>query len=231
MTEQEQQSTDGSAPNEPVPEDDFVVEFDFDGGWLGLTLHEGTKTEARKMAADLVRQFDPLRLGVGKRALQRELEEHALSVHESGPLLSAVAYTDSGVFLADMAVLAYGEDGVTRPSPKEYEGMLLKWSYAEVKGDAQITEVELPIGPAVRVQAVLVEKRRFGWGKKLSECVRYWVWPTGHEEILLVEARWLNFERSDELTDLVDRVVPSLRLVPVPPEPAPPPAPEHPSEH
>ncbi|WP_409236985.1 hypothetical protein [Streptomyces sp. PA5.6] len=213
--EQEQQSTNG---NSAAPEDDFVVEFDFDGGWLGLTLHEGTKAEARKMAADLVEQFDPLRLDVSKAALQQELEEHALSVHESGPLLTAVAYTDSGVFLADMSVLAYGEDGVTRPSPKEYEGMLLKWSYAEVKGDAQITEVELPIGPAVRVQAVLVEKRRFGWGKKLSECVRYWVWPTGHEEILLVEARWLNFERADELTDLVDRVMPSLRLVPVPAE-------------
>ncbi|MFI7317719.1 hypothetical protein [Streptomyces venezuelae] len=224
--EQEQQSTDG---NSAAPEDDFVVEFDFDSNWLGLTLHEGTRAEARKVAADLVEQFDPLRLTVSKAALQRELEEHALSVHESGPMLTAVAYTDSGVFLADMSVLAYGEDGVTRPSPKEYEGMLLKWSYAEVKGDAQITEVELPIGPAVRVQAVLVEKRRFGWGKKLSECVRYWVWPTGHAEILLVEARWLNFERTDELTDLVDRVMPSLRLVPVPAEPGPS-APESPGE-
>ncbi|MEU5895936.1 MULTISPECIES: hypothetical protein [Streptomyces] len=224
--EQEQQSKDG---NSAAPEDDFLVEFDFDGNWLGLTLHEGTRAEARKVAADLVEQFDPLRLGVSKAVLQRELEEHALSVHESGPLLTAVAYTDSGVFLADMSVLAYGEDGVTRPSPKEYEGMLLKWSYAEVKGDPQITEVELPIGPAVRVQAVLVEKRRFGWGKKLSECVRYWVWPTGHEEILLVEARWLNFERTDELTDLVDRVMPSLRLVPVPAEPGPS-APESPGE-
>ncbi|MEU6826253.1 hypothetical protein ABZ921_37045 [Streptomyces atriruber] len=225
--EQEQQNSDGFSPG---PDDDFVVEFDFAGGWLGLTLHEGTRAEARQVAADLVEQFNPLHLSVGKAALQQELEEHALSVFESGPLLTAVAYTDSGVFLADMSVLAYGEDGVTRPSPEEYQHMLLKWSYAEVKGDAEITEVELPIGPAVRVQAVLVEKRRFGWGKKLSECVRYWVWPTGNEAILLVEARWLNFERTDELTDLVDRVMPSMRLVPVPAEPDPDAAPEPPSE-
>ncbi|MEU5685003.1 hypothetical protein DEJ48_16595 [Streptomyces venezuelae] len=225
--EREQRSPDGRAWG---PEDDFIAEFDFGGGWLDLTLHEGTRAEARTLAARLVGQFDPLRLGVSKAALQQELEEHALSVQDSGPILSAVAYTDSGVFLADMNVIAYGEDGVTRPTPEEYQGMLLKWSYAEVKGDARITEVELPIGPAVRVQAVLVEKRRLGWGKKLSECVRYWVWPTGHEEILLVEARWLNFERTNELTDLVDRVMPSLRLVPVPPEPEPTRAPEPPSE-
>ncbi|MEU6995608.1 hypothetical protein ABZ953_33750 [Streptomyces sp. NPDC046465] len=224
---QEQQNPDGIPPG---PEDDFIVEFDFDGGWLGLTLLEGTRAEARRLAAGLVEQFDPLHLAVSKASLQQELEEHALSVHESGPLLTAVAYTDSGVFLADMSVLAYGEDGVTRPSPEEYGDMLLKWSYAEVKGDADITEVALPIGPAVRVQAVLVEKRRFGWGKKLSECLRYWVWPTGHEEILLVEARWHNFERTDELTDLVDRVVPTLRLVPTLLEPGTDNAPEPPSE-
>ncbi|MEW2387260.1 hypothetical protein AB0933_02740 [Streptomyces venezuelae] len=200
------------------PEEDFLVDFDFDKGWLGLTLHEGTRSEARQLAAGIAEEFNPLRLDVSKEALQKELEDHALQAFASGPLLTVVAYTAGGVFLADLSVLAYGEDGVTRPSPEEYQGMLLKWSYAEVKGDAQISDVELPIGPAVRVQAVLAEKRRFGWGKKLSECLRYWVWPTGHEEILLVEARWLNFERSDELTDLVDRLMPSMRLLPVPPE-------------
>ncbi|WP_223776102.1 hypothetical protein [Streptomyces sp. 135] len=212
------------------PEEDFLVDFDFDNGWLGLTLHDGTRAEARQMAANLVEQFDPLRLGVSKAALQQELEEHALTAYESGPLLTTVAYTEGGVFLADLSVLAYGEDGVTRPSPEEYQGMLLKWSYAEVKGEPEVSNVELPIGPAVRVQAVLAEKRRFGWGKKLSECLRYWVWPPGHEEILLVEARWLNFERTDELTDLVDRLVPTMRLLPVPAEPMSENAPESPGE-
>ncbi|MFF3639569.1 hypothetical protein [Streptomyces sp. NPDC002564] len=216
--EQEQQNEGGELS---APEDDFLIDLDFDNGWLDLTLHEGTRDEARRLATDLVEQFDPLRLGGGKAALRQELEEHALTAHESGPLLTTVAYTEGGVFLADLSVIAYGEDGVTRPSPEEYRDMLLKWSYAEVKGEAQVEEVELPIGPAVRVQAVLVEKRRFGWGKKLSECLRYWVWPTGHEEILLAEARWLNFERTDELTDLVDRLVPSMRLLPVPAEAAP----------
>ncbi|AZM54784.1 hypothetical protein DMA15_21310 [Streptomyces sp. WAC 01529] len=209
--EQEQQESGGGFPG---PEDDYLVDFDFGGDWLGLTLHEGTQEEARRVAADLVEQFDPLRLGVSKTALQHELENLALTAYESGPLLTRVAYTEGGELLADLSVLAYGEDGVPRPSPEEYRPMLLKWSYAEVKGEPQVTEVELPIGPAVRVQAVLAEKRRFGWGKKLSECLRYWVWPTGQEEILLVEARWLNFERTDELTELVDRLAPTMRLVP-----------------
>ncbi|CAM5251487.1 hypothetical protein SALBM135S_09095 [Streptomyces alboniger] len=214
--QEESDSAEGSAD----PDEDYLVDFDFDDGWFGLTLHEGTRAEARQMAASIAEQFDPLRLGVSRAALQQELEEHALTAYESGPLLTMVAYTEGGIFLADLSVLAYGEDGVERPSPQEYEGMLLQWSYAEVKGEPKVSDLQLPIGTAIRVQAVLAEKRRFGWGKKLSECLRYWVWPTGQEEILLVEARWLNFERTDELTELVDRIVPTMRLLPVRPDPS-----------
>ncbi|MEU7584372.1 hypothetical protein AB0B50_43095 [Streptomyces sp. NPDC041068] len=219
-----------SAENSPGPEEDYLVDFDLNGDWLDLTLHKGTQAEARQLAMNLVEQFNPLSLDGGKAALQQELERRALTAYESGPLLAVAAYTTGGAFLADLSVLAYGEDDVPRPSPEEYRHMLLKWSYAEVKGEAKVTDVELPIGPAVRVQAVLAEKRRFGWGKKLSECLRYWVWPDGMEEIVLVEARWLNFERADELTELVDRLMPTMRFLPVPAESGTDHAPESPSE-
>ncbi|MFD4630116.1 hypothetical protein ACFVYR_16720 [Streptomyces sp. NPDC058284] len=201
----------------PAPEEDYIVDFDFDDGWLPLTLHEGTRAEARRMASGLVEQFNPLQLGVSKASLQDELEQLALGAFESGPVLTTVAYTEGGILLADLSVFVYGEDDVRRPAPEEYLPRLVKWSYAEVKGDAQVSDVHLPIGPAVRVQAVLAEKRRFGWGKKLSEALRYGVWPDGQEEILVVEARWLNFERTDELTSLVDSLMPTMRLLPVPP--------------
>ncbi|MEU7649690.1 hypothetical protein [Streptomyces huasconensis] len=215
--EQQHQQSAGSFPG---PEDDYVVDFDFGGDWLGLTLQEGTRAEARELAAHLVGQFNPLNLVGGRAALQKDLEERALSVFESGPVLAAAAYTEGGALLADLAVFAYGEDGVQRPSPQEYLPQLLKWPYAEVKGEPQVSDVRLPIGTAVRVQAMLIEKRRFGWGKKLSESVQYGVWPDGLEEILVVEARWLNFERTEELTELVDRLMPTMRLLPVPAESA-----------
>ncbi|ATL29663.1 hypothetical protein [Streptomyces formicae] len=211
--EREQMEGVGSSP---TPEDDYLVDFDFDDGWLGLTLHEGTRAEARKMAADLVGQFNPLRLGSGGASLQQELERRALAGFESGSVLTTAAYTEGGVLLADFSVFVHGEDDVQRPSPEEYLPELLKWPYAEVKGEPRISDVQLPIGRAVRVQTVLAAKRRFGWGKKLSESLLYGVWPDGQEEIVVVEARWLNFERADELTDLVDRLMPSMRLLPVP---------------
>lgn len=203
----------------PGPGDDYLVDFKFDDGWLPLTLHEGTKAEARRMAANLVEQFNPLKLGVSKSALQEELEQLALAAFESGPLLTTVAYTEGGILLADLSVFAYGEDDVQRPSPQEYLPKMVKWSYAEVKGEPLVSDVQLPLGPATRVQAVLAEKRRFGWGKKLSEALRYVVWPDGQEEILVVETRWLDFTRSDELTELVDNLMPTMRLLPVPTDP------------
>ncbi|MEU1016840.1 hypothetical protein [Streptomyces sp. NPDC005898] len=208
------------AENSPGLEEDHVVDFDFDDGWLPLTLHEGTRAEARRVASGLVEQFNPLQLGVSRSALREELEQLALDAFESGPVLTTVAYTEGGILLAELSVFVHGEDDVRRPSPQEYLPHLVKWSYAEVKGEAQVFDVELPLGPAIRIQAVLAEKRRFGWGKKLSEVLRYAVWPAGQEEIFVVEARWLNFERTDELTDLVDRLMPTMRLLAVPAEPA-----------
>ncbi|MFH8613271.1 hypothetical protein ACH4D5_37965 [Streptomyces sp. NPDC018029] len=213
--ERDQQESMGSTND---VEEDYIVDFDFDDGWLPLTLHEGTREAARQMAAGLVEQFNPLKLGVGKSDLQAELENLALTAFEAGPVLTTVAYTEAGILLADLSVFAYGEDDVQRPSPQEYLPQLMKWSYAQVKGEAQVSDVQLPIGSAVRVQAVLAEGRRFGWGKKLSEALRYGVWPDGQEEILVVEARWANFERTDELTDAVDRLMPTMRLLPVPAE-------------
>ncbi|MGW6531021.1 hypothetical protein [Streptomyces venezuelae] len=212
----------------PDPEEDYLVDFDFDDGWLPLTLHDGTRAEAQKIAADLVAQFNPLQLSVSKAALQKELESRALTAYESGPVLAMAAYTEAGILLADFSVFAFGEDDVQRPSPQEYLPQLLKWPYAEPKGEPQVSDVQLPIGPAVRVQTVLVEKRRFGWGRKLSESLQYGVWPEGREEIFVAEARWMNFERTDELTDLVDRLMPTMHVVPVPS--ATDPAPQPPSE-
>ncbi|MFK4067625.1 hypothetical protein [Streptomyces sp. NPDC029674] len=208
-----------SAESPLAPEDDYVVDFDFEGDWLGLTLHEGTRAEARQIAADLVEQFDASRLGVSKAALQQDLEDRALTAFESGPVLASVMYTVGGIVMADLAVYAYGEDGVQRPSPQEYLPRLTKWTYTEVDGQPQVSDVRLPIGEAVRVQAALAERRRFWWGKKRSFSLRYGVWPDGTEEILVVEAGWLQSFRTDELTQLVDRLMTTMRLLPVPADP------------
>lgn len=208
MTEQE-------SPAGAEIEEDYVVGFDFRDDWLVLTLREGTREEAEQLAAEYVAQFNPLHLRVSKSALQSELAQLALRAYEFAPLLVAVTCSEGGTVLADLMLFAYGEDDVARPSSQEYLPKLCRWSYAEVKGELTVTEMELPVGPAVRVQAVLAEKRRFGWGSKLSESVRYAVWPEGEEEILLVEAAWQHFERAEEMVDLVDRLVPTMRLVPV----------------
>ncbi|MFJ2774715.1 hypothetical protein [Streptomyces sp. NPDC087300] len=215
--EQERQDSTASSPG---PEDDYLVDLDFDDGWLGLTLHLGIRAEARYIAAERVEQFAPQRLSVSRAALQQELEKRALTAYKSGPVLTAAAYTEGGVFLAELSAFAYGEDGVQRPSPEEYLPRLVRWPHAKMQGQPRVSDVQLPLGPAVRFQAVLAEKRRLGRGKKLSEALLYGVWPDGREEILVVEARWFDFERTDELADLVDGLMPTMGLLPVPAEPA-----------
>ncbi|MFF3765872.1 hypothetical protein ACFYYR_17530 [Streptomyces sp. NPDC001922] len=201
----------------PGPEEDYLVDFAFDGNWLALTLHEGTRREAEKVAANLVEQFNPLEMMVSKAKLQQDLAELALRLHKDDPIFTGAVYTVGGEFLAEMVGRAYGEDEVQRPSPDEWRSHLLDWGDAKPKSTPDVTEIQLPVGHAVRVQAVLEEKRLFGLGRRLSETLRYAVWPKGQEEIILVDVDWLAMHRSDELTSLVDELMPTMHLVPVPP--------------
>lgn len=65
--ERDQREAVGSPPD---PEDDYLVEFDFDEGWFDLTLLLGMRVEARRKVAEIVEQFGPLRPGVSKTSLQ-----------------------------------------------------------------------------------------------------------------------------------------------------------------
>ncbi|WP_172386350.1 hypothetical protein [Streptomyces sp. MNP-20] len=197
-------------------EDDYIIDFDFDGDWLGLTLHEGSREEARQVALSLSEQFNPLELKVGKAALQRELTQRALNLNEESPVLACAMYSVGGELLAEMVGNTYGEDGVPRPSPEEWRSQLLDWGEAKPKSAPVVSEIELPIGPALRISAVLEEKRRLGFGRRLSETLRYAVWPIGQAEIYVLDVDWLHFDRSDEVTHLADKLMSTIRLVPVP---------------
>ncbi|MFI8927516.1 hypothetical protein ACIG3E_07550 [Streptomyces sp. NPDC053474] len=198
------------------PDEDYVIDFDFGDDWLGLTLYEGSWAEAERIAAELVEQFNPLELMVGKAALQRELTQLALNLNAEGPVLACAMYTVGGQRLAELVASSYGEDGVPRPTPDEWRSRLLDWGDAKPKSTPVMSDLGLPIGPALRIQAVLEEKRRFGFGRRLSETLRYAVWPTGQEEIFVLNVDWLSLDRSDEVTHLADKLMSTIRLVPVP---------------
>ncbi|MEU9899378.1 hypothetical protein AB0H67_38520 [Streptomyces phaeochromogenes] len=198
-----------------VSVDDFACRFDFQSGWINLTLTEGSKEEAEQLARAAVEHFNPLTLLVPKEPLVKELADRALRADEDGPILVAACYTDGGGFLAELVVSSYAEDGVARPTPAEVEPMLLQWSNVKVVGTPDVSHTDLAAGPAVRVQATLQAKRLFGIGSRLSESIRYAVFPPGTETIIEIATRWEVFERTEELTELTDELVATMRLVPL----------------
>ncbi|MEW2567069.1 hypothetical protein [Streptomyces sp. NPDC047070] len=195
--------------------DDFSCRFDFQPGWIDLTLQEGTREEADQVARAAVENFNPLALLVSKGSLVSELADRALKAEEDGPILVAACYTDGGGFLAELAVSSYAEDGVARPSPAEVEPMLLQWSNVKVVGNPDVSHVDLASGPSIRVQATLQAKRLFGLGSRLSESIRYAVFPPGVETIIEITARWEVFERSEELAGLTDELVATMQVIPL----------------
>ncbi|MFD7765370.1 hypothetical protein [Streptomyces sp. NPDC059787] len=199
-----------------VPYDGLLSQFDFQAGWVDLTLDHGTQAEALGLAAALMqRHFNILQRTVSDRDLLKDLVDRALFLNEKEPELAAAYYTPDGVGLADLWVDSYGDEGNSRPSPSEVTPLLLDWSNGKVVGEPDFRYLDLKAGPAVRVQAMLKAKRVLGFGAKLAEFIRYAVFPPAVDYIVVVTVMWRDMTASDELVRITDELVATMKQVSV----------------
>ncbi|OON78392.1 hypothetical protein [Streptomyces tsukubensis] len=200
---------------DPAPlEEGFVCHLDFEPGWVDLTLADVTKEGATALAVATANQLNPLSLEIQKQAVIDDMTDRALERNVDLPVMVAAYYAESGEALVTMDIDAYGDEGVPRPAREEVGPLLLEWANAEVVGKPDITYLDLPAGPAVRVQATLKTRRLLGLGKRLSEFIRYAVFPPDMESLVIATATWEKIQRTEEITALVDAMVPTMRLSP-----------------
>jgi hypothetical protein len=195
--------------------ENFECRFEFQPGWIDLTLRAGTRTEAEKLVAEVVNGLNPLALQIEKSAVVEDMVERAVDLNEDAPTLAAAYYTEAGESLANLMVDSYGDEGVARPTPGEVQPLLLEWSNAKVVGESQTEHLELPAGPAVRVQAMLQVKRMFGFGRKLTEFIRYAVFPPGLQNLIVVTMTWEKIALTEDIAQLADEAVRTLRITPL----------------
>lgn len=201
-------------PDDDVPalSEDFAVRLDLHPGWVDLTLPEGSKAEAKALATKTVNELNPLSLEIEKSAVFDDMAERALNLNEDAPALAAAYYSESGEGLISLMIDSYGDEGVPRPTADEVLPMLLEWENGEVVGEPEVTRLELPAGPALRVQATLKIKRMFGLGRRITEFVKYAVFPPGMQSLVVVTATWEKIQLTEENAQRVDEIVPTLRL-------------------
>ncbi|MFF9817111.1 hypothetical protein [Streptomyces sp. NPDC014006] len=200
-------------PNEGAPlAEIYECVFEFQPGWVDLTLQDGTKAEAKALATEVVNRLNPLGLEIEKSAVFDDMVERAVDLNEDVPVLAAAYYTEAGEALSNLMVDGYGDEGVPRPSAEEVTPQLLQWANGESTGEPQITRLELPAGPAVRVQSLLKVKRMLGLGRKLTEFVRYAVFPPGMETLIVVTVTWEKIALTEEITELADEAVRTMRI-------------------
>jgi hypothetical protein len=208
-----------ATPDDPAPLiEAFECAFDFQPGWIDLTLREGTKAEAKVLATEVVNRLNPLALAIEKSAVVDDMVERAVDLNEDVPTLAAAYYSESGEALANLMVDSYGDEGVPRPGADEVIPMLLQWANAKIAGDPQINHLELAAGPAVRIQAMLEAKRMFGFGRKLAEFIKYAVFPPGMQSLIVVTVTWEKMALTEHITELADEAVRTMRISPLPPE-------------
>lgn len=195
---------------------EHVYQFDFQPGWLDLTLESVDWVEAWAAATVLATtQFEPARLTVTTRKLTRELRRRALDLNREQSNLAAARYTPEGRVLADLRFDTYGEDGKPRPLPTEVVPLLLQSVGTEIAAEPDVRHLNLETGPAVRVRADLKEKRRFGFGRRQAAgVIKYAMFPPGLEDLSVVTIRLWQPKEADEATFLADQLVATARLVP-----------------
>ncbi|MET9192233.1 hypothetical protein ABZX60_02860 [Streptomyces olivaceus] len=192
----------------------FECAFDFQPGWVDLTLREGTRAEAQALATRVVDNLNPMALEIEKSAVFDDMVDRAVDLNDDVPTLAAAYYSEAGEALANLVVDSYGDEGVPRPGVEEVTPLLLDWANARVAGEPAISHLELPAGPAVRVQAMLQVKRMFGFGRKLTEFARYAVFPQDLQSLVVVTVTWEKVAMTERITELADEAVQTLRLTP-----------------
>ncbi|MGH4032435.1 hypothetical protein ACQB60_26245 [Actinomycetota bacterium Odt1-20B] len=197
----------------PPTAEDYKCRFEFQDGWVDLTLDERDESEALAVAARAANEFNDLELTVSSRKLVDDMVSRALYLNNDEPNLAASYYTRGGVRLADMMLDSYGDEGVPQPEPAEVTPLLLSWSNAVVVGEPDVAYMDLADCAAVRVQGVVKTKRRLGLGSQLGEFIKYAIFPQGFNTISVVTFNWDSTANSDELTQLADELVATMSLV------------------
>ncbi|MEU5318805.1 hypothetical protein AB0G67_19055 [Streptomyces sp. NPDC021056] len=206
-----------TAPEDPAPLDEtFECTFEFQPGWIDLTLREGTKAEAKALATEVVNRLNPLGLEIEKSAVFDDMVERAVDLNDDVPTLAAAYYSEAGEALANLMVDSYGDEGVPRPGADEVIPLLLEWGNAQVTGAPEITHLELAAGPAVRIQAMLQAKRMLGFGRKLTEFIKYAVFPPDMQSLIVVTVTWEKIAVTEQIAELADEAVRTMRITPLP---------------
>ncbi|MGW7208260.1 hypothetical protein [Streptomyces sp. NPDC054837] len=206
-----------TAPEDPAPLDEtFECTFEFQPGWIDLTLRDGTKAEAKALATEVVNRLNPLGLEIEKSAVFDDMVERAVDLNDDVPTLAAAYYSEAGEALANLMVDSYGDEGVPRPGADEVIPLLLEWGNAQVTGTPEITHLELAAGPAVRIQAMLQAKRMLGFGRKLTEFIKYAVFPPDMQSLIVVTVTWEKIAVTEQIAELADEAVRTMRITPLP---------------
>jgi hypothetical protein len=193
--------------------DDWTCRLDFSDGWVDLTTGTGLDSEGKAAwAQEVVQSFNPLDLVASKESIEKDLIHLARAAEKNQAVLAAAFFAVGGAHYATFDVQIFGEDGITL-SLDEVEDRLR--GHKEIVGEPQVSRVDLPVGPAVRLQAMYQSKGVLGFGKRLSEGISYALLVPETSDVLLATMNWSAMEHRDQLTEEVDALIPTLRFVPL----------------
>jgi hypothetical protein len=193
--------------------DDWTCRLNFPDGWVDLTAGTGLDSAGKSAwAREVVESFNPLDLVASKESIEKDLIHLARAAEKNHAVLAAAFFAAGGAHYATFDVQIFGEDETTL-SLDEVENMLR--GHKEIVGEPQVSRVDLPAGSAVRLQAMYQSKGVLGFGKKLTEAVSYALLVPQTSDVLLATMNWGAMEHSDQLTEEVDALIPTLRFVPL----------------
>jgi hypothetical protein len=62
---------------------------------------------------------------------------------------------------------------------------------------------------------MLQVKRMLGFGRKLTEFIKYAVFPPGMQSLIVVTVTWEKIALTEKITDLADEAVRTMRITPL----------------
>lgn len=118
----------------------------------------------------------------------------------------------SGGLVAVLDVKSYAPD----PDHPEITLSQLEGIYrkvlAESVGESQVSKVDLPSGPAIRVRAKRMEDSDPAARGTFVEGITHAIRPTGYEDAVVTTMTWTALHLGDELAQMADEIARSIRI-------------------
>ncbi len=198
---------------------DINVDLAYPPGWVQLPVGMSKKLERDKeldeWAVGTAQEMLPGAPGDELSERARQLTHLTVSCRARKDRTGLAFYPPSADSLvATLDIKSYGPDRQNPVITLDLLEEIYTRKSADTVGDIQVSKIELPSGPAVRIRGKRIEERDPSGHGVLMEGVTHAIRPPGFDSAVITVMTWTALHLGDQLAEMADAIAGTVTVTP-----------------